>query len=184
MPESTEATLLESTDIAPEGLVQGRAAYTADILALSRATIETMHRALRSAPEVRENRVMSRWPIDLEDVLFELEPTCAETSISELAARLGVSTAQLRSTALRLQRMSLVRVSTEGVGLTPQGRQKLARLEAARASVLRRIASGMEAPLSEDEAQQVIRFLHVLLARAEEVLETQLGQADPPRRPL
>lgn len=166
-----------SEDEAPRGLVLGRASYSADILALSRAAIEAMHRALRSAPEVRENRVMSRWPVDLEDLLFELEPTSAETSISDLAARLGVSTAQLRSTALRLQRMSLVRVNEDGVGLTVQGRQKLARLEQARATVLRRIADGIESPLSESEAQQVMRFLRLLADRAEAVLETQLGES-------
>lgn len=160
---------------APGGLVVGRASYSADILALSRAAIEAMHRALRSAPEVRENRVMSRWPVDLEDLLFELQPTARHTSIADLAARLGVSTAQLRSTALRLQRMSLVRVNEAGVALTAPGRQKLARLEQARATVLRRIAGGIETPLSEDEAQQVMRFLRLLHDRAEAVLETQLN---------
>lgn len=155
--------------------VTGRAAYAADILALSRATIDAMHRALRSSPEVRENRVMSRWPLDLEDVLLELEPTAKETSISSLASRLGVSTAQLRSTALRLQRMSLVKVNSDGVSLTHQGRQKLAKLEMARAKVLRRIAEGLDAPLSESEAIQVISFLNVLLERAEAVVETQLS---------
>jgi Mn-dependent DtxR family transcriptional regulator len=118
---------------------------------------------------------MSRWPLDLEDVLLELEPTSSETSIASLAARLGVSTAQLRSTALRLQRMSLVTVTSDGVSLTHQGRQKLARLEMARASVLRRIAEGLDAPLTEAEAKQVITFLHALLERTEAVVERQLG---------
>ena len=156
--------------------VEGRAAYAADILALSRATIEAMHRALRSAPEVRRNRVMTRCPLDLEDVLFELETTASETDIGVLAARLGVSSAQLRSTGLRLQRMGLVRVTHRGLFLTHQGRQKLARLEDARATVLRRIAEGIEEPLSEGEARQVIRFLRVLLDRAESVVETQVNE--------
>ncbi len=161
----------------PKGLVDGRPAYSADILALGRAAIEAMQRALRSAPEVRENRLMSRWPLDLEDVLLELEPTESESSMADLAGRLGVSSAQLRSTALRLQRLALVRVTADGVSLTAQGRQKLARLEMARAAVLRRVADGIASPLSEAEARQVIRMLHVLLERAEEVVDRQRNGA-------
>src|SRR5687768_2009393 len=133
----------------------GSAAQAADILALGRAALDVIGRALRSSPEVRSNRVMARWPLDLEDLLLELEPMQVETPITELAARLGVSTAQLRSTALRLQRLALVRVSSAGVSLTPTGRQKLARLEMARAAVLRRIARGLEA-IDGDRSKMVI----------------------------
>jgi hypothetical protein len=127
---------------------------------------------------------MARWPLDLEDLLLELEPMQVETPITELAARLGVSTAQLRSTALRLQRLALVRVSSAGVALTPMGRQKLARLEMARAAVLRRIARGLE-NVDPDRSRQVIDALGVLIEQAERVVEEQLGQkprAD--RRPV
>jgi hypothetical protein len=150
------------------------AAQLADILALGRAALDAIGRALRSAPEVRANRVMARWPVDLEDLLLELEPMQAETPITELAARLGVSTAQLRSTALRLQRLSLVRVSSEGVSLTATGRQKLARLEMARAAVLRRISAGLEDMPSED-AKLLIDFLAAVIDRADVVVEGQLG---------
>lgn len=152
----------------------GSAAQLADILALGRAVLDTIGRALRSAPEVRANRVMARWPVDLEDLLLELEPMQAETPITELAARLGVSTAQLRSTALRLQRLSLVKVSSEGVSLTATGRQKLARLEMARAAVLRRIATGLQ-DLPAEHADLVIRFLSTVMDRADDVIEGQLG---------
>jgi hypothetical protein len=149
-------------------------AQLADILALGRAALDAIGRALRSAPEVRANRVMARWPVDLEDLLLELEPMQAETPITELAARLGVSTAQLRSTALRLQRLSLVRVSSEGVSLTATGRQKLARLEMARAAVLRRISVGLET-LPADNAKLLIDFLATVIDRADTVVEGQLG---------
>src|SRR5205085_5710238 len=49
------------------------AAQAADILALGRAALDVIGRALRSSPEVRANRVMARWPLDLEDLLLELE---------------------------------------------------------------------------------------------------------------
>lgn len=150
------------------------AARAADTLALGRAALDVIGRALRSAPEVRANRVMSRWPLDLEDLLLELEPTQVETPITDLAGRLGVSTAQLRSTALRLQRLGLVKVSPAGVSLTPTGRQKLARLEMARASVLRRIASGMAA-VDADRSEHVLEALRVLIDQAERVVEEQLG---------
>lgn len=150
------------------------AAQLADILALGRAALDAIGRAVRSAPEVRANRVMARWPVDLEDLLLELEPMQAETSITELAARLGVSTAQLRSTALRLQRLSLVRVSSEGVALTPIGRQKLARLEMARAAVLRRIAVGLD-DLSAENMKLLLTFLGSVIDRADTVVEGQVG---------
>lgn len=159
-PRSAEASLSAS-------------ARTADILALGRATLEALHRALRTAPEVRENRLMARWPVDLEDVLFELEPTNSETGYTELAARIGGTPAQIRSTAQRLQRMGLVQLSEHGVGLSPQGRQKVARLEAARAAVLRRIAGGMDVPLSEPEANSVLALLRQLLERTEFILEQE-----------
>ncbi len=159
---------------APVESTSGSPAQVADILALGRAALDAIGRALRSAPEVRANRVMARWPVDLEDLLLELEPMQAETPITELAARLGVSTAQLRSTALRLQRLSLVRVSSEGVSLTASGRQKLARLEMARAAVLRRIATGLET-LDADDAKLVIGFLGTVIDRADVVVEGQLG---------
>lgn len=146
----------------------------ADILALGRAALDSIHRALRSAPEVRANRVMSRWPVDLEDLLLELEPMQVETPIAKLAARMGVSTAQLRSTALRLQRLSLLKVSSEGVSLTASGRQKLARLEMARATVLRRVVTGLD-QLSADQAKLVLGFLDRLIDRAELVVDHQLG---------
>lgn len=150
------------------------AAHAADILALARATLDSVTRALRTAPEVRANRVMSRVPVDVEDVLMELEPMAAETSITELASRLGVSAAQLRSTALRLQRLSLVKVSPGGVSLTASGRQKLARLEMARAAVLRRLAGNLE-DMPPEHAQLVIRFLSGLLDRTEDVVEHHVG---------
>src|SRR5262245_33690158 len=158
----------------------GSAAQAADILALGRAALDVIGRALRSSPEVRSNRVMARWPLDLEDLLLELEPMQQETPITELAARLGVSTAQLRSTALRLQRLALVRVSSAGVSLTGTGRQKLARLEMARAAVLRRIARGFEA-LENDRSKVVIEALGALLEQAERVVEEQLGSKPEPR---
>lgn len=145
------------------------------MLALGRAALDAIGRALRSAPEVRANRVMARWPVDLEDLLLELEPMAAETPITELAARLGVSTAQLRSTALRLQRLSLVKVSSEGVSLTATGRQKLARLEMARAQVLQRVAGSLDS-LPRDHADLVIKFLTSVIDQADSVVDGQLGR--------
>lgn len=166
----------------------GSAARAADILALGRAALDVIGRALRSSPEVRANRVMARWPLDLEDLLLELEPMQVETPITELAGRLGVSTAQLRSTALRLQRLSLVKVSSAGVALTPGGRQKLARLEMARAAVLRRIAHGLEA-LDPERSKLVLESLEVLIDHAEQVVDEQVHdrpkvehRAPPPRQ--
>jgi Mn-dependent DtxR family transcriptional regulator len=124
---------------------------------------------------------MARWPLDLEDLLLELEPMQQETPITELAARLGVSTAQLRSTALRLQRLALVKVSSAGVSLTATGRQKLARLEMARAAVLRRIARGIEG-MESDRSKAVIQALGALLEQAERVVEDQLGAKPEARR--
>jgi hypothetical protein len=162
----------------------GSAARAADILALGRAALDVIGRALRSSPEVRANRVMARWPLDLEDLLLELEPMQVETPITELASRLGVSTAQLRSTALRLQRLALVRVSSAGVSLTATGRQKLARLEMARAAVLRRIARGIES-LDSDRSKTVMDALGTLLEHAESIVEEQLGaRPRAERRPV
>lgn len=158
----------------------GSAAYAADILALGRAALDAVGRALRSAPEVRSNRVMARWPVDLEDLLLELEPMQAETPITELAARLGVSTAQLRSTALRLQRLSLVKVSSEGVSLTGTGRQKLARLEMARAAVLRRVSSKL-ARMPAEHSKILLDFLSEVIDSADEVVEGQLGRRPGPK---
>jgi len=152
------------------------AAHAADILALARATLDGVARALRTAPEVRSNRLMSRAPVDIEDVLMELQPMQAETSITELAGRLGVSPAQLRSTALRLQRLGVVKVSPEGVSLTGVGRQKLARLEMARAAVLRRLAVDLH-ELPPEHARLVLGFLSDLLERTEDVVEAHIGGA-------
>jgi hypothetical protein len=159
----------------------GSAAQAADILALGRAALDVIGRALRSSPEVRSNRVMARWPLDLEDLLLELEPMQQETPITELAARLGVSTAQLRSTALRLQRLALVKVSSAGVSLTATGRQKLARLEMARAAVLRKIARGFEA-FDGEKSKMMIQALSALLEQAERVVEDQLGTKPDSKR--
>lgn len=150
------------------------AAYAADILALGRAALDVVGRAFRTAPEIRDSRVMARGPVDLEDLLLELEPMSAETPITELAARLGVSTAQLRSTALRLQRLSLVKVSSEGVSLTGAGRQKLARLETARTTVIRRIAGDLE-NMPPEHARLLIQALGTLIDRSEGVVEQHLG---------
>lgn len=171
---STESAAKATPTEGPPPRSPSGAAHAADILALARATIDGVTRALRTAPEVRENRVMARVPVDVEDVLMELEPMAAETPISELAARLGVSAAQLRSTALRLQRLSLVKVSAGGVSLTGSGRQKLARLEMARAAVLRRIAGDLET-LPPDHARLVLDFLSRMLDRTERVVEEHVG---------
>lgn len=152
------------------------AAHAADILALARATLDGVSRALRTAPEVRANRLMARAPVDIEDVLMELQPMQAETSITELAGRLGVSPAQLRSTALRLQRLGLVKVSPDGVALTGTGRQKLARLEMARAAVLRRLAVNLD-ELPAEQARMVLSMLSGLLERTEDVVERHIGGA-------
>ena len=169
-----ESSLMESPS--ENDHADGKAAHAADILALGRAVLDVIGRALRSAPEIRENRLMSRWPLNLEDVLMELElePMSTEMSIADLSTRLGASTAQLRSTALRLQRMSLVKVSPEGVSLTPLGRQRLAYLEMARAAVLRRIAEGLDT-LSDDESKRVIELLRTLIDRVDAVVDEQLG---------
>jgi hypothetical protein len=97
-----------------------------------------------------------------------------ETPITDLALRLGVSAAQLRSTALRLQRLALVKVTPAGVLLTGTGRQKLARLEAARSTVLRRITSAFE---GIDPAHLAIikDCLDALLECSELVVEEHLG---------
>lgn len=150
------------------------AAQAADLLAMAAAALEGIGRAMRSAPEVRESRVMSRWPLALEDVLFELEPMATETALATLSPRLGVSVAQVRSAALRLQRMGLVRVGEEGVSLTVSGRQKLARLQAARAAVLRRLA-GRLSTMSSDESNKVMGLLEELVGRADTLIEDQLG---------
>ncbi|MEL6183695.1 MAG: hypothetical protein AAFU79_03655, partial [Myxococcota bacterium] len=66
--------------------------------------------------------------------------------------------------------MALVRVSETGVGLTAQGRQKVGRLEAARAAALRRLAGGISRPLTEDEGRHLRTCLGLLLEGAEAVL--------------
>ncbi len=104
----------------------------------------------------------------------------AETPITELAARLGVSTAQLRSTALRLQRLSLVKVSSEGVSLTATGRQKLARLEMARAAVLRRVSSRLSR-MPAEHAKVLLEFLAEVTDCADDVVEGQLGRRPGPK---
>jgi hypothetical protein len=68
-----------------------------------------------------------------------------------------------------------VKVSSAGVALTATGRQKLARLEMARAAVLRRIARGLEM-IESDRSKLVIEALGVLIDQAERVVEEQLGQ--------
>ena len=168
-PDTDSTAAMDPRPRSPSG-----AAHAADILALGRATFDGLTRALRTAPEVRANRVMSRVPVDVEDVLMELEPMAAETPITELASRLGVSAAQLRSTALRLQRLSLVKVSPDGVSLTGAGRQKLARLEMARAAVLRRVAGDLES-LPAEHAKLVLSFLSRLIDRTERVVEDHVG---------
>lgn len=150
------------------------AAHAADILAMARAALDSVTRAIRTAPEVRSNRLISRVPVDIEDVLMELEPMQAETPISELGGRLGVSAAQLRSTSLRLQRLGLVKVSPAGVSLTGSGRQRLARLEMARASVLRRLAGNLH-KLPSEHAELVLSILSDLLDRTDEVVDEHLG---------
>lgn len=177
-PPNTAAPSAPSTTNEQSPL--GSAANAADMLALGRAALDAVGRALRSAPEVRSNRVMARWPVDLEDLLLELEPMQAETPITELAARLGVSTAQLRSTALRLQRLSLVKVSSEGVSLTATGRQKLARLEMARAAVLRRVSSRLSR-MPADHAKVLLEFLAEVIDCADDVVEGQLGRRPGPK---
>lgn len=171
---SSVSSATESLQEPPRPREPSGAAHAADILALARATLDSVTRAMRTAPEVRANRLMARVPVDMEDVLLELEPMQEQTSIVELAGRLGVSPAQLRSTALRLQRLALVKVSPEGVALTATGRSKLARLEMARAAVLRRLAGDLD-QLPPAEARLVLRFLSQLLDRTEEITEGHLG---------
>jgi hypothetical protein len=158
------------------------AAQAADIMALGRAAIEAVGRALRSAPEVQAARVLARRAVDLGDLLLELETLADTTPIADLAARLGVSSAALRTAALELQRLGLARVQAEGVGLTATGRQRLARLDAARAAVLRRVAPRLDG-LSETDGAQVIAFLHQLVARAEGAVEDNLRRSAPVRDP-
>ncbi|MEQ9499811.1 MAG: hypothetical protein RIT81_23230 [Deltaproteobacteria bacterium] len=134
------------------------AAQAADVLAMARAALDGVERALRSAPEVQASRVMSRWPLSLEDLLLELEPTADQTPLRELAPRLGVSVGQVRSTALRLQRMGMVKVTSDGVAMTSAGRSKMARLDAARSAVLRRLAERLE-PLSSGDSDQLLALL-------------------------
>jgi hypothetical protein len=167
---------------APPRAPSSTAAQAADILALGRAVLEVIARALRSSPEVRSNRLMARWPLDLEDLLLELRLLQTELPISELAIRLGVSAAQLRSTALRLQRLQLVKVTPSGLSLTAGGRQKLARLEAARGAVLQRIARGIESLDSED-LEMVTTALRELLDNAERVVDEHLGHRRGSKRP-
>lgn len=147
--------------------VRTRPAHAADLLALGRATLDAVSRLLRNAPEVRAHRVFARWPLEPEDVLVELEPTTAQTSIAALAGRLEVGPGHVRTTSLRLQRMGMVRVAGDAVILTSQGRQKLAQLDQARAAALRRIADGVRLPLTEAEAQLLIRVLHAVLEQVE-----------------
>ena len=163
-----------------ESTKSGSAAQAADILALGRAVMDAIERAIRIAPEVRSARVMARWPLEPEVLLLELEPMQAETSLAALATRLGVSSPQLRSTALRMQRLGLVRVSPEGVALTPAGRQRLARLERARAVVLRRIAPNLD-QLPAASARHFIELLGAVLEQAERVGEENLRAAPVPR---
>ncbi len=182
LPDRMRETMVSSVFVeavneeapSPQPRVASGAANAADILAMARATLDSVTRAIRTAPEVRSNRLISRVPVDIEDVLMELEPMQAETPISELAGRLGVSAAQLRSTALRLQRLGLVKVAPPGVSLTASGRQKLARLEMARASVLRRLAANLH-KLPAEHAELVLTILADLLDRTDEVVEQHLG---------
>ncbi len=160
--------------VALDAPTRGHAAAVADILALGRAALDAVSRAMRTSPEMRLNRVVARAPVDLEDLLFELEPMQKETPIAQLAVRLGVSSPQLRSMALRLQRLALVKVTVDGVALTPAGRLKLARIEEARSVVLRRVGAELLPSLSASEAEHVISFLQYLATRAEVVAEEQL----------
>lgn len=149
-------------------------AYAADLLALCRAALEGVNRVLRCAPEVRESRLMARWPVDLEELLLEIEPTATETPFPQLVQRLGCGTSQVKSAVARLQRMNLVDITETGVSLTPHGRQKLARLETARASVLRRLADRLEVELDPAEAVRVLSLLSSLVERTDELSETGL----------
>lgn len=150
------------------------AGQAADILALGRAVFEAIERALSTAPEVRANRVTARWSKAPEELLSELERAQGDTPISVLAASLGVSTPMLRSGVLRLQRISLVKLSSGGVSITPQGRQRLARLELAKAAALRRIARGLT-DLDGPRSQLLIEVLGTVLEEAENaILEHRL----------
>lgn len=162
----------------PTSFVEGRPADAADILALSRAAGEALHRALRMAPEARVTRVLSRWPADPEEILLELDPADVEMPVSALADRVGASAGQMRAAALALQRLSLVRVSGTGVRLTVEGRRKRAQLDAVRARVMRRIASGIEVRLSPGEARLIMSFLKQLLEGAEAVVDEDEPGAD------
>ncbi len=147
-------------------------AQAADLLAMARAALDGVERAIRSAPEVQANRVMSRWPLALEDLLLALDPTADETPLKELAPRLGVSAGQVRSTALRLQRMGMVKVSAETIAMTSAGRSKMARLDAARSAVLRRLAARLE-PLSSGESEQLLALLVDLVGGIDQFVAEQ-----------
>lgn len=159
---------------APEPRSPSGAALAGDILALCRAAYVGVNRALRTSPEIRKSRVVARGPLDLEDLLLELEPTQGPTRLAELAPRLGVSAAQLRSTANKLQRLGLVEHKTEGVSLTATGRQKLARLQEARTKVLQRVAGDLSTMPKED-AEAFVRILSMVLDRTDDVVATHLG---------
>ena len=120
---------------------------------------------------------MARWPLDLEALMLEFEPTATVTPIASIAARMGASVAQLRATTHRLQRMGLVTVAGDGLSLTPQGRQKLARLEAARSAVLRRLAGSMDT-LTPEHARLLLSLLGKLIDRSEAVVREQLGPSE------
>lgn len=173
---STDGDFLPPEEILPPGMGRCGAGQAADILALARAAYDSMSRVLRSAPEVRANRIMSRWPIDVESLLGELEFAGEPLPIAQLGTRLGVSSAQVRSTVLRLQRLGLLDVQGAGVALTGQGRQKLARLEMARTSVIQRLASGL-ANLSSDEAERLLGSLKQVIEQADGMAELQFGDA-------
>jgi hypothetical protein len=159
----------------------GSAAQAADLLALGRAALEAITRAVRTAPEVRSARVMTRWPLDLEELLLELEPMQAETPLGALALRLGVPSAQLRATALKLQRLGLVRVTEEGIAVTAQGRHRLARLEEAQATVLRRVAQHLGG-MSNDDGRRLLEQLRAVIEAAEAMVDEHAAapRARPP----
>lgn len=148
------------------------AAQAADLLAMARAALDGLERAIRSAPEVQASRVMSRWPLAVEDLLLELEPTSDETPLRELAPRLGVSVGQVRTTALRLQRMGMVKVTADSVVMTSSGRSKMARLDAARSAVLRRLAARLE-PLSSGESEHLLQLLGDLVGGIDQFVAEQ-----------
>jgi hypothetical protein len=174
-PPEPEATPRLSSRRAPSS----PAAQAADILALGRAALDMISRALRSAPEIRASRLAVRWPLDLEELLGELEGEQAGIPITDLAANLGVAIPQLRSTVLRLQRIGLLTVTPNGVALTPAGRQRLIRFDAARANVLRRIAGRLGSPDPERSAV-IIDVLKGLLDNVEAVVDEQIAGRGKP----